>query len=417
LTNFDKLLIVLKRANFMTKLAFKDLEFHETNGIVRAYFLRNFYFDINKEELALIGKFKIGKNSISFEEKEQTARRKFNFLLEKGLSQLISLQGKPATFVHKDLLPLIGSLYFGLIDRGTNIIEVRPVTGCNLDCIFCSVDLSRRVRDFVVQTDYLVREFRKLVKLKLEAVDSVEAHLNAQGETLFYGPIAELVKGIAETKGVNTISLDTNGCLLTEKKIDALVKAGLTRFNISLNSLNQATATKLANASYPLKHVVDMCKYAAKKADLLIAPVWLHGINDKDIEDIIKFALSLNKKQSVPLIGIQNFLEYKYGKRPVKQKSWQELYSWLGKLEQKYKTKLILSRKDFNIEKAKVLDKPFRKDDKVRAEIVCPGKFPNEKLAQADDRIISLPSCSKEKGSIRIKITRDKYNIFYGRPS
>ncbi len=414
MTNFDKLLIVPKRANFMTKLSFEDLEFHETNGIVRTYFLRNFYFDINKEELALIGKFKIGKNSISFEEKEQTARRKFNFLLERGLSKLKSLQGKPATFVHD--IPLIGSLYFGLIDRDTSVIELRPVTGCNLDCIFCSVNLSKRIREFVVQADYLIREFRKLVRLKLEAVDSIEAHLNAQGETLFYEPLAELVKGVAQTKGVETISLDTNGCLLTEKKIDELVKAGLTRFNISLNSLNQVMATKLANISYPLKHVVEMCKYAAKKADLLIAPVWLHGINDKDIEDIIKFALSLNKKQSTPLIGIQNFLEYKYGKRPIKQESWQEFYSWFSKLEQKYRTKLILSRKDFNIRKAKVLDKPFRKDDKIEAEIICQGRFPNEKLAKADDRIISLPSCSKEKGSIRIKITRDKYNIFYGRP-
>jgi len=399
----------------MAKLIFKDLEFHETNNSVRTFFLRNFYFDIAKEELALIGKFKINKNSISFEEKEQTARKKFNFLLEKGISQLRSLQGKAATFIHKDLLPLIGSLYFGLIDRDTSIIEVRPVTGCNLNCIFCSIDLSRRIRDFVVQTDYLIGEFRKLVKLKLEAVNSIEAHLNAQGETLFYGPIVELVKGIAETKGVETISLDTNGCLLSEKKIDELVKAGLTRFNISLNSLNQAKASRLAGTPYPLKHIVDMCKYASKKADLLIAPVWLYGINDKDIEDVIKFALSLHKKQSMPLIGIQNFLEYKYGKKPVKQKSWQEFYSWFRKLEQKYKTKLILSRKDFNIEKAKVLDKPFRKDDKVRAEIVCPGMFPNEKLAQAQDRIIALPNCSKKTDTVRVKITRDKYNVFYGR--
>ncbi|GAI56235.1 unnamed protein product, partial [marine sediment metagenome] len=99
--------------------------------------------------------------------------------------------------------------------------------------------------------------------------------------------------------------------------------------------------------------VINMCKYAARKADLIIAPVWLHGINDRDIEHIIEFALSLNKKQSTPLIGIQNFLEYKYGKRPIKQESWQEFYSWFHKLEQKYKTKLILSRKDFNIKKGK----------------------------------------------------------------
>ncbi len=33
-------------------------------------------------------------------------------------------------------LPLIGHTAFGLIDRGTNLIQVRPVSGCNLNCIF-----------------------------------------------------------------------------------------------------------------------------------------------------------------------------------------------------------------------------------------------------------------------------------------
>ncbi|MFP3179020.1 MAG: radical SAM protein, partial [Thermocladium sp.] len=34
--------------------------------------------------------------------------------------------------------PLVGSLAFGIIDRGTNVIEVRPTSICSLSCIFCS---------------------------------------------------------------------------------------------------------------------------------------------------------------------------------------------------------------------------------------------------------------------------------------
>ncbi|MFB6216441.1 MAG: radical SAM protein, partial [Candidatus Aenigmatarchaeota archaeon] len=36
-------------------------------------------------------------------------------------------------------IPLLGHIAFGLIDRGTNLIQVRPITGCNLKCIYCSV--------------------------------------------------------------------------------------------------------------------------------------------------------------------------------------------------------------------------------------------------------------------------------------
>lgn len=63
-------------------------------------------------------------------------------------------------------IPLIGHTAFGLIDRGTNLIQVRPVSGCNLNCIFCSVDEGHsktRRADFIVDTDYLVEEFAKQI--------------------------------------------------------------------------------------------------------------------------------------------------------------------------------------------------------------------------------------------------------------
>ena len=66
-------------------------------------------------------------------------------------------------------IPLIGHTAFGLIDRGTNLIQVRPCSGCNLNCIFCSVDegISKtRVTDYMVDPDYLLEEFEKLAEFK-----------------------------------------------------------------------------------------------------------------------------------------------------------------------------------------------------------------------------------------------------------
>jgi len=401
----------------MAILKFEDIKFSKSERGARGTFLQQFYFDIEKSELDMLGKWKLKADALEIEGSGSSIKKKFNFLLEQKLKELKSAQGKEVVYVYEGFVPLIGSLYFGIIDRNTNIIEVRPQTGCNLNCIFCSIDLCRRERDFVVSAEYLAKEAEKLAKLKLQKCKNVEIHINAMGEPLLYAPLAELIKKLKKIKGVKTISLDTNGSLLTEKKVDELVKAGTIRFNVSMNAFSSSTAEKIAGIAYPIEHVKKMCRYIAGKCDILLAPVWLHEINDSDIEWIIKFSKELAKirpQQKVPFIGVQNFLEYEHGKKPVKQQSWEKFFEFLEKLEKKHKIKLKLSREDFGIVKCKVLEKPFKNGDVVEAEIVCDGMFKNEKLAVSEGRIISVHNCNK-KGRIRAKITRDKYNVFYGK--
>ncbi|MEM2956021.1 MAG: radical SAM protein [Candidatus Pacearchaeota archaeon] len=402
----------------MVVLKFEDIKFQKEKDFVRGIFLQNFYFIIKNNELEKLGKFKVKDGNLEIEGKEEIVKRNFNNLLDRKLRELRNFLGKKVIYIYKGFLPLIGSLYFGIIDRNTNIIEIRPITGCNLNCIFCSVDLSKRERDFVVSADYFIEEIKKLAELKRTKTNNLEIHINAMGEPLLYSPLAYLIKGLKRIKGVKTISIDTNGSLLTERKVDELVKAGLTRFNISMNAFSEETATKIAGAIYPFQHVKKMCKYIAKKCDILLAPVWMQGVNDKDIEEIIKFSQELKKIrtiQKVPFIGIQNFLEYKYGKIPTKAISFEEFYKKLEILEKKYNLKLKLSREDFGIKVANVLKKPFEKGDYVQALVVCDGKFKNEKLCSSHDRIISVKTFAKPGKKINCRITRTKYNIFYGK--
>ena len=147
----------------MAELVFKDLSFEEKDSKIKVNFLRTFYFYIDNSALKNIGNYKIDKNKIEFLNiSESKANRKFNILLLKGFTQLKnSLNNKAAIYIHKNSgIPLIGTAYFGLIDRGTNLIEIRPITSCNLNCIFCSVDegpKSKRRVDYVVEKDYLVQ--------------------------------------------------------------------------------------------------------------------------------------------------------------------------------------------------------------------------------------------------------------------
>ena len=402
----------------MAELIFRDLSFEEKEEKVRVKFLKLFYFDIDKSVLEGIGNFKIDGNKIEFDEvSDNRAQRRFNMLLSKGLIQLKNrLNNKNTIYVHKNSgIPLMGTNYFGLIDRGTNLIEIKPITSCNLGCIYCSIDegpLSRRKTDFIVEKDYIVEELKKLIEFKQE--DHIDAHINAQGEPTLYAHMIELVADIAKIPQVKSISIDTNGTLLNKQFIDDLADAGLTRINLSLNALDQEIADKMAGFPYNLKKVKKLAYYIPKKMDLIIVPVWLPGYNDDELIKLAKFAQEVGAGKNCPAIGIQNFLPYRFGRNPVKGMEMDAFYKKLRDLEQKHGIELINKEYMFQIKKCKELQKPFKKGAIVKAKLVCPGRLNREMLAVAENRIISIPNCYKQQGSVKVKIRRTKHNIFLG---
>ena len=401
----------------MAELKFEQLGFSEEKDCIRVTFLKNYFFNLPKSELGKIAAFKTGKNSIIFENiPEKSARQKFNFLVERHFGRLTNiLTKKPTVYVHKNSgIPLIGNVYFGIVYRNTNIIEVKPVTGCNLNCIYCSIDEgtdSRKNNDFLVEKDYLLQEIEKMADFIGE---EWHCHIGTHGEPLLYPELAGLVNGISKIKNVRNISMDTNATFLTEEKADELIGAGLTRFNISLDSLDPKLAKTMCNAEYNIDHVKKICRYIAEKtkASLLIAPVWVRGFNDGEIEKIVRFAVEINKKDKIKL-GIQNFLEYPYGRKPAGQMKWEEFYGKLKKLEEEYKTKLVLSAEDFEIHRSRVLERPFKKKELVNAKILCNGMYGNDKIAVSEERSINVMNCNAKIGeTIKVRIIRDKHNCF-----
>jgi len=395
----------------MAKLEYEDLSFEEHNDKIKVSFLNNYYFYLNKEDLEKIGKFSIQKNTINFDVPEKRAESRFNLLLSKGFNDLTNkLTGRKTVYIDRDSgIPLIGNNAFGLIDRNTSLIEVKPCTGCNLNCIYCSVDegkIGKWVTDFLVEPNYLIAEFRTLVDFK---GTEVEAHIGTHGEPFLYPKIIELIKGLSSTKNVKLISLDTNGTLLTKRLIDDLSLAGLSRINLSINALDEKLASKIAGTAYNLRHVLGMVRYSTKRMELLIAPIWLPGVNDNEIPKLIELSKDLGVT-----IGIQNFLNYKYGRNPVKAMDWEVFRDKMKRLEREYNAKLLFTEKDFGIKKTKGLPKPFKKGQVVKARVVCKGRLKNEKIAVTNNRNIAIPNCFK-KGTINVKITRDKHNIFFAR--
>jgi len=106
-------------------------------------------------------------------------------------------------------IPLVGCIAFGLIDRGTNLIQVRPISTCPLSCIFCSTNAGPKSKirqtEYIVPLDYLVEEFDKLVAFKGRR--KIEAHIDTVGDPITYPHIVELVSRLSQIEGVEVVSL------------------------------------------------------------------------------------------------------------------------------------------------------------------------------------------------------------------
>ena len=322
-------------------------------------------------------------------------------------------------------IPLMGSIAFGLIDRGTNIIQVRPITTCALSCIFCSTDAGPKSRsrqtEYIVDLEYLIDKFIELVKFK--GPRKIEAHIDTVGDPFTYPKIIDLVQELASIPGVEVISVQTHGVLLNEHIIDELNDAGLDRINLSIDSMDPEKAKMLSGTNwYDLNKILGIAEYIVKSTDidLLIAPVWVPGINDEDIPKIIEFALKIGAGKKWPPLGIQKFESHKRGRKPkgVKPMTWKQFYNALRKWEMKYNVKLILSPEDFGIHKRKMYPSPFKIGEVVKVKVLAPGWLKGEALGAAKGYAITLVNMRKIPIGeyIFAKIIKTKHNIFLAKP-
>ncbi|VVB85064.1 Coenzyme PQQ synthesis protein E [uncultured archaeon] len=310
-------------------------------------------------------------------------------------------------------IPLLGSISFGIIDRGTNVLQVRPYSECPLSCIFCSTDAGpgtkQRISEYMVDLDQLLAAFEWAASYK--ETNEIEAHIDTVGEPAMYPQLVELVHGLSQNSHVKTVSMQTNGTLFTEKLLDELDGAGLSRINMSIEAIEPGLAKKIARTdSYKIDRVLEAALYITNNTniDLLIAPVWLPGINDAEIPKLIEFAKSIGAGKRWPALGIQKFLAHKNGRRPdIKAMSWDDFYYRLRKWEEIYKTKLILAPQDFGSFECKAIPRMFKRYEKVKVNVVGPGWMKGEKLAVARDRVITIVDADKvplgKEVSVRIE--------------
>ncbi len=309
-------------------------------------------------------------------------------------------------------IPLIGLIHLGVIDRGSNLLQVRASTACNMKCTFCSTSANSNIHpyNYQVEVNYLLDTIKEVIRLKDGKVR--EINIDSVGEPSAYPDLIKLIEGCKKIKEIEFISMQTNGTLLNKTKIKQLEKAGLCRINFSIHSLDsEKSKTLFGNPTYNLKKALDNINhFKESNIELNLTPVWLPKVNDKDIEELIQFA----KEQGIKIL-IQKYEETKYSRKERKAKkiTWFKFYKQLEKWEKQFKVKLKTGPNDMNIHRTKKIPLEFNVNDMVPTEILLPGWIKGEMIGKTNNRAITILNSNFKVGQrVRVKITNTKNSIY-----
>jgi cyclic pyranopterin phosphate synthase len=169
----------------------------------------------------------------------------------------------------------------------------RPITDCrisvtdrcNFRCVYCrSADPENHMAEHILLTwDELERLARVLVGLGIRKIRVTG------GEPLVREGVEEFIAALSRL-GVQDLSITTNGHLLANR-VDRLIRAGLNRINISLDSLDPAKFERITRTKSFDKVMAGID--AAQKSPLRpvkVNAVLVRGLNDDEVEAFAEFA-------------------------------------------------------------------------------------------------------------------------------
>jgi len=171
-------------------------------------------------------------------------------------------------------------------DYGRPVLNLRiSVTQkCNLHCPYC-----HREGEGYASTAMSGEEIVHIVKIALGL--SISRVKLTGGEPLLRKEVLDIVRGIAELRGLRDLSMTTNGTFLAPMAKD-LKTSGLNRLNVSLPTLNPQVyrdlmGGNLEDAIRGVKAAIEAELYPVKLNMLL-----LKSVNEGEVKRMIQFAES-----------------------------------------------------------------------------------------------------------------------------
>jgi GTP 3',8-cyclase len=172
--------------------------------------------------------------------------------------------------------------------RTIDYLRVSVTDRCNFRCVYCMPEhgFPATPKDEHLRYEEVVRLVRVAVNLGITKVRLTG------GEPLLRKDLPEMVTEIAALPGVRDLSCTTNGFLL-EEQAELLRSAGLTRINVSLDSLDPNRFTEVARRG-SLDRVlrgIDAAERAGLRP-LKINCVLMKGVNEDEVVDFARLTLA-----------------------------------------------------------------------------------------------------------------------------
>lgn len=190
-----------------------------------------------------------------------------------------------------------------LYGRVINYLRISVTDRCNLRCCYC---MPEGVQDVGMKNILTFEEIWEIVRT---GVSLGITHIRITGgEPLVRKGCVDLIRGIREIPGVETITMTTNGVLLGNYG-KQLKEAGVDGVNISLDTLDPEEFYKITGKR-ELQEVLAGIR-AVKTAGL---PVKLNAVNRKELDPIplVRYA----QEENLPLRFIE-MMPVGYGKKYV----------------------------------------------------------------------------------------------------
>ncbi|MEV4736513.1 MULTISPECIES: GTP 3',8-cyclase MoaA [unclassified Microbacterium] len=188
---------------------------------------------------------------------------------ERGDGRLVDTHGR----VHRDLR-------ISLTDR------------CSLRCTYC---MPEQGNEWLARTSILSTD-------EIEEVAQVAASLGIRtfrltgGEPLLRADIVDVVRRVSRIEGPDgpvEVAMTTNGITLA-KRLPELIDAGLTRLNISIDTIDRQKFADLTRRDR-LDDVLEGIAAAAASElrPLKLNAVAMRGVNDDELVDLVQFAMDV----------------------------------------------------------------------------------------------------------------------------
>ena len=165
-------------------------------------------------------------------------------------------------------------------------LRISVTDRCNIRCFYCMPDESIRFRP----RDELLtfEEMERFVRVVAQA--GVNRIRITGGEPLLRAELPKLIRQLASIEGIKDIAITTNGMLLREHAV-ALRQSGLTRVNVSLDTLNEATFQKIARRE-GLDRVLDGIEAASEAGfdAIRLNAIAIKGLTEEEIVPLANFA-------------------------------------------------------------------------------------------------------------------------------